>query len=400
MRRRTPTAVAIALCACLGTLAAERLQSDTGFCLDLPEGYAFAAPVADGKYQFVDATGQAFLSVVAYEGSRFKGPAAMRDGVSRQLGARMALSALSFQGRDALFGSFSFSQSGTAYSGYALCLDGKADERDFLALSYSAASAFQPYRDFLASAIDSFSPDAAGLRLPGIVSWSQAPLDSGADSLASLSYGGKSLGFPVGKGWAAASQAFIEREARVLAAYGDEPGMWREAWKRYYRAIYRDSYRRLDGMAFVLGIEIEKRAREGSSVAAEGLAGSRPPDREYVEAVLSWVQGFRFTRLGTDSDLMNPIDCALKADGDCDARALLMAILLHHWNIDAGMAVSHEHAHAVALVDLPGAPGFNAGIEADGKRYLVAETTATVKPGLIDEAQSDPAAWIGIKFPL
>jgi hypothetical protein len=310
--------------------------------------------------------------------------------VKKKLAAQVKGSGFLFQGRDAFFGQIAFSRSGLKCRGFFFCMDGKEGERDYLLLSYADAEAYSGYENFLISAIDSFSPDASGLRLPGPASWSAFPADAKKDGSAALNYGGASLTFPVAKGEAAALQVFIEREARVLSAYADEPLLRDLAWKRYYRMIYRDSYHRLDALAFVVGVEIERRAASGS--------GARPADREYVEAVLAWVQDFAFTRLKTDSDLMNPIDCALKGDGDCDARALLMAILLHHWNIDAGIAVSYAYSHALALVDLAGSKGFNAGIIADGKRYLVAETTAKEKPGLIEESQADPEKWIGIGF--
>lgn len=389
MRKTLSCAFAAAMLL-LGALPAraEIVKSDAGFYLDLPEGYTMPAASADGKYQFVDSTGEAVMSLYAIDGGRYPSAQAILEAITKQLSAKTDGAGMRFQGRDAWYGKIAFMQQGVMDQGYVFCMKGRSGERDYLLLSYADSTQAQGYADFLVSAIDSFSPDAAGLRLPGPAAWSSSPMDGKRDAAASLSYRGGAVPFPAAAGEAALLQAFIEREARVLAAYGDEPAMRDEAWKRYYRLVFRNAYHRLDAPAFALGLEIERRSG----------AAARLSDREYVEAVLAWVQGFSFHRLGTTSDLMNPIDCALKGDGDCDARALLMAILLQHWNVGACMAVSYEYSHALALVDLPGAKGFNASITAGGKPYLVAETTAAVKPGLIAEDQSDPEKWIGIDF--
>jgi hypothetical protein len=400
MRTWTASAAFLILllgCAAFPAFAAIQI-ADEGFYLDLPEGYHEISEGTGGRYQLVDATETALLEIFAYDGKRYAKADAILDDAKKKLAAQVKGTGFRFQGRDASIGQIAFSQSGLKCRGFFFCMNGKEGERDYLLLSYADAEAYSGYENFLVSALDSFSPDASGLRLPGPVSSSAFPVDAKKDGSAALNYGGASLAFPVAKGEAAALQEFIEREARVLSAYADEALLRDSAWKRYYRMIYRDSYHRLDALAFVVGVEIEKRAASGSEARAASGSGARPADREYVEAVIAWVQEFAFTRLKTDSDLMNPIDCALKGDGDCDARALLMAILLHHWNIDAGMAVSYAYSHALALVDLPGSQGFNAGIVADGKRYLVAETTAKVKPGLIEESQADPEKWIGIGF--
>lgn len=390
MRKTLSSAAVAALVFFLAAFPASAATqiADEGFMLDLPEGYHQVSDGTGGRYLLDDSTGAAHLSLIAYDGSRFASAQAILDSAMKQLSAKADGASLRFQGRDAWYGKIAFTQQGAMEQGYAFCMNGRSGERDYLLMSYADSSVAQAYADFLVSAIDSFSPDSAGLRLPGPASWSVSPADAKRAKDASFSFRGGPVPFPAAPGEAESLQAFIEREARVLSAYGDEPAMRDAAWKRYYRLIFRNAYHRLDAQAFALGIEIEKRAG----------AKARLSDREYVEAVLSWVQGFAFNRLGTASDLMNPIDCAQKGDGDCDARALLMAILLQHWNIDACMAVSYEYSHALALVDLPGSQGFNAGIEAGGKRYLVAETTTAVKPGLIAEDQSDPEKWIGIPF--
>ncbi len=386
-------------------LQAELLNSDLGFFLDLPEGYSLASPIADGRFDFIDPTGQARFQLWAYEGSRYASAQGMREEADKKLSAKGDGGGFSFQGREAYLGERSFSAGGASYRGYIFCLNGRGGERDFLILSYVAAPAFSDYKDFLLSAIDSFSLDSAGLRLPGPVSWHDYPFDAEPTQELSLSFGGAQLKLSVPENWSKGAQALIEREFSVLGSYQGVEDLWQGAWKRYYRMAYRDSYHRLDRLSFLMGLQIESQERlkavpgkEKSADSGVSAAGSGVSAELYASALLSWVQGFKYTRDLASSDLLNPLDSALKADGDCDGRALLMAIILHHWNIDAAMAVSRTYSHALALVDIPAKPGRNAGIEADGKRYLVGETTAKVGLGLIAEDQADPAEWIGIGF--
>jgi hypothetical protein len=397
-RRFRRLCAALFLCLPFAPCSAELLRSDLGFYLELPEGYFMSAEAASGQYQFTDPSGRATFQLKAYEGTRYAGAAAMRDDVAKRLGAKASGRAYRFQDRDAFLGEVTFSLSGQAQRGYMFCLDGKGGERDYLILSYVDSGSFPDMGDFLLSALDSFSVDAAGLRLPGPLSWFDCPLSGGREERKRLRFGAASLELALPADSSKAAQELIEREFNVLSAYAGVEGSWREAWRRFYRMAYRDSYHRLDQAAFLLGVEIEKAGRPELGERPASLSDARLPPERYVDGVLSWLQGFSYKRGQTESDTLNPLDCALSATGDCDARALLMAILLHHWNIDAGMAVSQEYSHALALVDLPGKPGLNAGIEAGGKRYLVAETTDRVKPGLIAKEQSDPEKWIGIDF--
>src|SRR5512133_786178 len=185
--------------------------ADEGFYLDLPEGYRQTSEGTGGRYNLVDATETALLDIFAYDGKRYATAAAILDDVKKKLSAQVKGDGFRFQGRDASFGQIGFSQSGSKYRGYYFCMDGKAGEGDYLLLSYADAEAFAGYENFLVSAIDSFSPDAAGFRLPGPASWQAFPADAKKPGSATVNYGGASLPFPIAAGEAAALQEFIER---------------------------------------------------------------------------------------------------------------------------------------------------------------------------------------------
>jgi hypothetical protein len=95
------------------------------------------------------------------------------------------------------------------------------------------------------------------------------------------------------------------------------------------------------------------------------------------------------------SDFVNLVSAAFEGRGDCDSRALLWAIVLAQANIPAAIMVSRDYSHAMGLGDIEG-PG--ARVEAAGKKWLVAETTAPVAIGLIGKDLSDVESWMAVVF--
>jgi hypothetical protein len=176
-----------------------------------------------------------------------------------------------------------------------------------------------------------------------------------------------------------ASQVLVDREFEVLKRYANGP-FWEEAWIRFYRAIYRDSYERLGNAAFIIERKLNAPAVD---------------DRDFAGLVLDWIQCFEYERNFEGSDFTNLVSAVLDGRGDCDSRAMLWALILNHANIQAAMMVSVEYSHAMGLADL-GGPGARFSLE--GKSLLVAETTARIPIGLIAEDQSNTNYWLGIRF--
>jgi hypothetical protein len=177
-----------------------------------------------------------------------------------------------------------------------------------------------------------------------------------------------------------AGQALIDREFEVLKRYIDSP-QWKEAWIRYYQAIYRDSYDRVANAAFIVERTLNVPPLE---------------NRDFADTCLQWIQSFTYERHFEGSDFINLVSALVEGCGDCDNKAMLWAIIMNQANIPAAIMVSREYSHAMGLADLPGT---GARFETGGKRWLVAETTADVPIGLIAQEMSDPRGWIGITFP-
>jgi hypothetical protein len=74
---------------------------------------------------------------------------------------------------------------------------------------------------------------------------------------------------------------------------------------------------------------------------------------------------------------------------------MLWAIILQQANIPAAIMVSAGYGHAMGLIDIAG-PG--ARFKWDGMQWLVAETTAAVSLGRIEQKVSDPTYWLGVIF--
>jgi hypothetical protein len=186
-----------------------------------------------------------------------------------------------------------------------------------------------------------------------------------------------------------ASEIVIEREAAVLTDYKPETEAGKEAWQRFYRLIYRDSYSRLNYFASLLSEELKNVREAPGSGEAPGRGADR---REAVpKRLLSWLQGFEYIRTWGTSDLISPLTAAASGQGDCDTRALLYIILLNHYGIDSALMVSSVYGHAMAAVDTP---GNGARINVGGRPFLVAETTENIGIGMIASDMADPANWL------
>jgi hypothetical protein len=182
---------------------------------------------------------------------------------------------------------------------------------------------------------------------------------------------------------AEASQMLIEREAAILTLYAEDYGKndrWLKAWKRYYKLIYRDNYRRLEPLARSFRVVIRRLSIPRNEVPAK---------------LLSWFQDFTYRRDNTLSDLLSPVSCLIDQTGDCDSLALSYIILLHHLGYDAILLISDVHKHSLAAVDIEGR---GARFTVEGKGYLIAELTEKVDIGLIDRSMADPAGWIPVRL--
>ena len=367
---------------CVGALDAQViLVKEHGYTIDLPVGWEpFDASDPD-KLSFSDPVHGAMLQVTVFAHEKDMSAAAMEKDLRAEIGASGEGVSFIFSGRDSFLSDVTFTSAGKKLRGYLLVIKGidggAAPQEDCLLVCFSTVDAYTGAIDSILSALDSFSPDQAGKLLPGPISQFLCPFPDPERQSVSLAFEGQTLRVAIGTGDADASQVLVEREARILAQYkaGDV-----EAWTRFYRAIYRDSYHRLDGIAEAIN---------------KALAAAKVPQKEVPIKILSWIQGFTFERTGTLADFLTPLSVAVTAAGDCDSRAILYDALLDRLGLDAILLVSVTYSHALAGValDVDGA-----AFMLEGKKYIVAEMTEKVGIGMIAKDMADAKQWIPMRL--
>ncbi len=349
---------------------------DTGFVLEPPVGWE-VMDVTESRWTFNDFTGDAFMQIKVYPGGEYSSAEALFNGVSGSINAEAEGDTFDLYGREAVFAVIEFNSAGFDYSGYGLFTDG--EDFDLTILSFASAESASMLNDYILSALDSFALSPVLMNNPGPVSRYYLESYGSPERVETATvFENEKISWKVNAHEIEASQLLIEREAAILADFkpGTAPGD--EAWERYYRMIYRDSYSRLDYPAELLKERL---------LQNDDGSGNYFPQR-----LLSWVQGFEYLRT-EGSDLISPLSAAAFEEGDCDSRALLYIILLNHYGIDSALMVSSVYSHAMAAVDTDG-PG--ARINVNGSGYLVAETTDDVDIGMIAADMADPAKWLVI----
>ena len=376
-----------------------------GFRLDLPEGYAFVEGNGRDRFSFAGPDGARF-DLAVYSGT-YRTLKNLVDDVIRRLGNQGDVSFFEYRDKLAALMELRFADS----AGWGLCVElapgaeGKTPPM-LLALAYGPAGK-EDLELFHMSALDSIAPSGAERRCPGPVTEFAYP--RGAEKRTALALPGVTA--LIRENDAEAAQALVDREFALFRKYLFTENL-REAWLRFYRAIYRDSWDRLADAVFQLERKWNVSMTEtpagnpGRSAAGTGRqdsvppnaadnspAGPAPADRVLAEKALAWVQGFTYERDLMGSDFVNLVSAVTDGRGDCDSRAMLWALILAQADIPSAIMISPEHSHAMGLADIAG-PG--ARFEHGGTKWLVAETTATVNIGLIRQDISDTASWLGV----
>ncbi|MDR1098924.1 MAG: hypothetical protein LBL28_00435, partial [Treponema sp.] len=324
-----------------------------GFRIDLPEGYEYTGGDGKNSFSFQNEEGAIFDLVVYNRANQTM--KALVDDTNRRLNSRGDVSFFDYRDKLAALIELNFPSpengradknsrgsgrnSGSQLEGWGLCVElgntgseGRdARERTasnspplLLALAYGPAG-----QSGLAvlhlSALDSIAPSGAEQRFPGpIISFAYPRGEQRKTGIAGLA-----LEALVREHDAEAAQALVDREYTILRRYLFSP-RWQEAWIRFYRAIYRDSWERLTDAAFQLE-RFWNVPAAGTGKAAAPAAGGEE-NRVFAGQVLGWVQSFAYERDLMGSDFVNLVSAAFEGRGDCDSRALLWAIVLAQAN--------------------------------------------------------------------
>jgi len=363
-----------------------------GFSIDLPQGYQFVDGDGRDRFSFSGPEGLMF-DIVVYNG-QFNTMLDLVEDVNRRLQNRGEVDFFEYSSKQAAIISLDFNVNNTRFSGWGLAVElgPQTDAHGnllpgsspdilpmLIALSYSPIGGAD-LSLFHLSALDSIAPTVAQRRYPGPITQYSYPRGEARNVALAL----RGINAVIHENDAEAAQVLIEREFAILRAYQNTTYL-HNAFIRYYRFVYRDSFARIENAAQAIVREFQ-----GHQAVTD------VQKREFAQRSLNFVQGFHYERDLSGSDFINLVTAVTEGRGDCDPRAMLFAIILTNANIRSAMMVSLLYGHAMGLADMPGVGGrFDDG---HGTSWLVAETTANVDIGLIAQDQSDPAHWFAILF--
>lgn len=370
----------------ISSLFAEQITDrDFGFSLDIPEGFEIADYSQDGmSYVFSHPNIPVTLVMKITEELQAKSAAEVLKKNLNKLSAKGETDSFEWNGTPCGISSFTMTLDDN-YFGWSVAAPVKIQNYYVVLLCYVPESQ-KGCEQFIISTVNSLCIDSEYLNKPGIIT-SYAFPPEGRKAL-SLQIGGKDIKTSLDKVDEEAAKFVVDLEYAVLNLYANHK-MWKEAWQRYYRMIYRDNAGRL-----------EQTAADIYKALYPDLKKAVPQDADikYAQALLTWVQGFSYQRASNknESDFTS-LPAAISGKGsDCDSRSMLISALMNYTGIDTALLISREYSHAMVVTDIP-APGQTFTME-DGREYLMGETTAHVTWGTIAANHADRTKWISVSF--
>ncbi len=367
-------------------LFAEQITDrDFGFSLDVPEGFEIADYTQDGmSYVFSHPNIPVTLVMKITEEAEANSAADVLKKNLNKLSATGQTDSFSWNDTNCGISSFTMTLD-DKYFGWSVAAPLKIKGYYVVLICYAPESK-KGCEQFIISTVNSLCINSEYLNRAGIITSYAFP--SEGPKAVFLKIGDKEIKTSLDKVDEEAASFVIELEYAVLTLYASHK-LWKEAWQRYYRMIYRDNAGRLQRAAAdiynTLYLELKK---------------SKPQDAEikYAQALLSWVQNFSYERAKTTKDTdFTSLPAAISGKGsDCDSRSMLISVLLNYMGIDTAILISREYSHAMVVTDIP-APGQTFTME-NGREYLMGETTAKVTWGTIAADHADRKKWLAVSF--
>ena len=367
-----------------GAFAEKITDRDFGFSLDIPEGFEIADYTQDGMSYFFSHPNIPVTLVMKITGEASSNAAAVLKKNLGKLNAKGDTDSFSWNGTTSAVTNFTMTLDDN-YFGWGVTAPLKISDYYVLLLCYAPQSQ-QGCEQFIISTINSLCIDSEYLNTPGIITSYAFPSEGRRE--VSLKIDGKQIKTSIDKSDIEAAKFVIDLEYAVLTLYASH-NLWKEAWQRYYRMVYRDNAGRM-----------QQAAADIYNALYPELKRTKPQDADilYAQKCLTWVQNFSYQRASTknESDFTS-IPASITGTGsDCDSRSMLISILLNYIGIDTALLISRDYSHAMVATDIP-APGQTITME-NGREYLMGETTAKVTWGMIAQDHSDRKKWIQVSF--
>ena len=379
-------------------LFAENISDSVyNYSLDIPEGYELTE-IADDQmsYHFTHPNYPVEFILKIYDS---KATASSGSGTFnssndvlsialKKLSASMEID--NFEWNNSLCSISDFSMTlDTKYSGWAVCAPLAKNGAYIVLLAYTTAETRQSCNPFIMSILNSLCTDENYYCCPGIVVTYAFPSEGKKTVTATIQ--NMTIESTIDKSDIDAAQFVIEMEYSVLLLYAKH-NLWKEAWQRYYRMIYRDSFGRLAQFSEDVINTVYPSAKQSNP---------SNPELAYAQSILSWVQLFNYKRdnaTASNTDFTS-LPAVLCGEGnDCDSRSMLVCVLLRAAGIESFMLISREYSHAMTVFENP-APGQKYEVEGTGREFLMGETTAKVTWGTIAKDHADRSKWIPVILP-
>lgn len=364
-------------------LFAEILSSPTfGYTIDLPEEYILSEKSSDGtSYVFLNKRFSVTTIIKIYPSSKYKTSYDTLKDTVKKIKAQGETEEVLWRNQKAAVSTYRLNMNGQKLSGYGICAFLSEKKSYITVLCYCPEEQSEQNNSFMVSTLDSLCIDQGSLFEAGIMTQFIFP-ESSKKTPVKLNIDGCEIQTLLDSNDFEASNYVIEREYELLLNY-QQSTEWKQAWTRYYRMIYRDSFKRLQRPSFDIYNELALISKD---------------DTDLAQKILTWTQSFEYARAETqsESDFTSLPDVLIGKGCDCDSRSMLISILLRNMNMDSIFFISAEYSHAIAGL-VSNHPGH--GFTANGKKYLTGETTAKgVTWGMIAQNMSDVKKWIPVMY--
>ncbi len=381
------------------SLSAEALGSPTwGYSLDLPENFVLTNRDGNSRYLFQHSILPVDLQIALYTKEEFSKTKKVAEHIFSQLKMKQKSIPFHWQNKDAILSLVEFNaptkKEKKKKVGWVLAIELPNDKGYLAMLTYTDAERAKECDSFMISSLDTIFTDVNSYFTPGPVTTAFFPNKNENAKEINYEFAGKKLNFKIYKTDAEANKSVIDREFEVLTLYINRDSVF-DAWKRFYRVIFRDAWSRIQPFSLAIQMNFPELMDD------EGINRKKAAD-----LVLKFVQNFKYLRDRKGSDFTNLPQAVLAKEGDCDARSLLMVLMLKQMNIDSILLISPNKHHSVAAVDCINQDENKEFFESSdesyfphmNKYYKMAETTTHTDLGIIDDRLKGDTEWFAVDF--
>lgn len=364
------------------------LDKDFGFSLDIPEGFEIQSYTKDGSsYLFSHPNIPVTLALkLTFEDSNSSSAKTLSTALTK-LNAEYDIDSFSWNNITCSVANFNMNLD-QDYTGWATSSPTKKDGYYLVLICYSPTNKEKACEQFIMSTLNSLCIDQNFYNTPGIITSYAFPKEG--NSKISITINGQKIQTIQDKVDKDAAQFVVDMEYSVLTLYSKHKS-WKEAWQRYYRLIYRDSFTRMQNLSSTIYETYYEECK---------IKNPKNPNITYAQMLLSWVQNFSYERAKNkkDSDFTCLPSVICGEGSDCDSRSLLLCVLLKSIGIETIFLFSPEYSHAIVATQIQ-APGQQYKLEGVEQGFIFGETTAKVTWGMIAKDHADQNKWIPVILP-